>query len=180
VAILGVVVVVWLTGRPTGGGSGQAAGGVRAVGQLAPPVRLPSTTGQTIDLAGFRGKRNVLLYFYEHAGWSPCEAQLVELQRTKATFQVEGTEVFAVTVQDLATSRAMAERLSVDVPILSDASTQVARSFGIYDLPGSMGPFSTHSFWLIDRQGRIRFREVSLEMHVPFRKVEQAVAGLKA
>jgi hypothetical protein len=68
VAILGVVVVVWLTGRPTGGGSGQAAGGVRAVGQLAPPVRLPSTTGQTIDLAGFRGKRNVLLYFYEHAG----------------------------------------------------------------------------------------------------------------
>jgi peroxiredoxin len=88
--------------------------------------------------------------------------------------------VFAVTVQDLATSRAMAERLSVDVPILSDTSTQVARSFGIYDLPGSMGPFSTHSFWLIDRQGRIRFREVSLEMHVPFRKVEQAVAGLKA
>jgi peroxiredoxin len=88
--------------------------------------------------------------------------------------------VFAITVQDLATSREMAERLGVDVPILSDTSTQVARSFGIYDLPGSMGPFSTHSFWLIDRQGRIRFREVSLEMHVPFGKVEQAVAGLKA
>ena len=87
--------------------------------------------------------------------------------------------MFAVTVQDRATSRAMAERLGVDVPILSDTSTQVARSFGIYDLPGSMGPFSTHSFWLIDRQGRIRFREVSLEMHVPFGKVEQAVAALR-
>jgi peroxiredoxin len=88
--------------------------------------------------------------------------------------------VFAVTVQDLQTSRALAARLGVDVPILSDTSTQVARAFGIYDLPGSMGPFSTHSFWLIDRQGRIRFREVSLEMHVPFGKVERAVAGLKA
>jgi peroxiredoxin len=74
----------------------------------------------------------------------------------------------------------MAARLGVDVPILSDTSTQVARAFGIYNLPGSMGPFSTHSFWLIDRQGRIRFREVSLEMHVPFGKVEQAVAGLKS
>ena len=83
-------------------------------------------------------------------------------------------------MQDLATSRAMATQLGVDVPILSDTSTQVARAFGIYDLPGSMGPFSTHSFWLIDRQGRIRFREVSLEMHVPFGKVEQAVAGVKA
>jgi len=88
--------------------------------------------------------------------------------------------VFAVTVQDLDTSRDMAERLGVDVPILADTSTQVARAFGIYDLPGSMGPFSTHSFWLIDRDGRIRFREVSLEMHVPFGKVQDAVAGLKA
>jgi peroxiredoxin len=83
-------------------------------------------------------------------------------------------------VQDLDTSREMAERLGVDVPILADTSTQVARAFGIYDLPGSMGPFSTHSFWLIDRDGRIRFREVSLEMHVPFSQVQQAVAGLKA
>jgi peroxiredoxin len=74
----------------------------------------------------------------------------------------------------------MAERLGVDVPILADTSTQVARAFGIYDLPGSMGPFSTHSFWLLDRDGRIRFREVSLEMHVPFARVEQAVAALKA
>ena len=88
--------------------------------------------------------------------------------------------MFAVTVQDLRTSREMAERLGVDVPILADTSTQVARAFGIYDLPGSMGPFSTHSFWLLDRDGRIRFREVSLEMHVPFAKVEQAVAALKA
>ena len=88
--------------------------------------------------------------------------------------------MFAVTVQDLDTSREMAARLGVDVPILADTSTQVARSFGIYDLPGSMGPFSTHSFWLLDRDGRIRFREVSLEMHVPFGKVQEAVAAQKA
>jgi hypothetical protein len=68
VVVLGVAAVVWLTGRP-GGGSGQpAAGGVRAVGEAAPAVRLPSTSGQTVDVASFRGKRNVLLYFYEHAG----------------------------------------------------------------------------------------------------------------
>jgi hypothetical protein len=69
VAVLGVVAIVWLTGRPSGGDrNGEPASGVRAVGQPAPPVRLPATTGQTIDLAGFRNKRNVLLYFYEHAG----------------------------------------------------------------------------------------------------------------
>ena len=65
---LGDVGVVWLTGGSGGGGGQQPAGSVRAVGEAVPPVRLPATTGQTVDVAGFRGKRNVLLYFYEHAG----------------------------------------------------------------------------------------------------------------
>jgi hypothetical protein len=68
VVVLGVVAVNWLTGRQDGGSSAQPEGGVRAVGEAAPPVRLPSTTGQTVDVTSFRGKRNVLLYFYEHAG----------------------------------------------------------------------------------------------------------------
>ena len=38
---LGVVTVVWFAGRPDGE-SGQPAGGVRAVGEVAPPVRLPA------------------------------------------------------------------------------------------------------------------------------------------
>ena len=68
VVVLGVVAVVWLTGRQDGGSSAQPEGGVRAVGEAAPPVRLASTSGQTVDVATFRGERNVLLYFYEHAG----------------------------------------------------------------------------------------------------------------
>jgi hypothetical protein len=68
VVVVGVVAVIWLTGRQDGGSSAQPEGGVRAVGEAAPPVRLPATTGQTVDVTSFRGKRNVLLYFYEHAG----------------------------------------------------------------------------------------------------------------
>lgn len=83
--------------------------------------------------------------------------------------------VFAASVQDLATSRELVERLGVAVPVLSDESHSVASAFGIYDLPGSMGPFSTHSFWLIDRDGTVRFSQVSLEMNVPFDQVRAAV-----
>ena len=85
--------------------------------------------------------------------------------------------MFAASVQDPGTSREMAKRLGVDIPILADTSASVAKAFGIYDLPGSMGPFSTHSFWLLDRGGQIRFRQVSLEMNVPFDQVERAVAS---
>ncbi len=81
-----------------------------------------------------------------------------------------------MSVEDLDTSQDMAERLGVDVPILADTSKSVAKAFKIYDLPGGMGPFSTHSFWLIDELGTIRYRDASLEMHVPFAEVEAAVA----
>ncbi len=86
--------------------------------------------------------------------------------------------MFAVSVQDLKVSQGLAERLHLDLPILSDTDATLAKAFGIYDLPGSMGPFSTHSFWLIDQKGVIAFREVSLEMHVPFDHVQQAVDAL--
>ncbi len=81
-----------------------------------------------------------------------------------------------MSVEDLDTSRELAQKLDVDVPILADTSKSVAQAFEIYDLPGGMGPFSTHSFWLIDESGTIRYRDASLEMHVPFAQVEAAVA----
>ncbi len=96
----------------------------------------------------------------------------------KDKFEAQGTQVFAASVQDLATSTEMADRLDVDIPILADRDHQVAEAFGIYNLPGSMGPFSTHSFWLIDRDGQIRWSEVSLEMYVPFDRLRAAVGSL--
>ena len=54
----------------------QAGSGVTGVprssplpeGVAAPPVVLPTTNGGTFNLADYRGKTNVLIYFYEHAG----------------------------------------------------------------------------------------------------------------
>ena len=37
-------------------------------GAAAPAVVLPMSAGGTFNLADYRGKSNVLIYFYEHAG----------------------------------------------------------------------------------------------------------------
>jgi cytochrome oxidase Cu insertion factor (SCO1/SenC/PrrC family) len=67
VAFVALVALGVALGSRDGNDSKEAAGSVRQ-GEVAPAVRLPATTGDTIDLADYRGKRNVLLYFYEHAG----------------------------------------------------------------------------------------------------------------
>lgn len=67
-ALVGVGLVALVVGLGARKGGGSASGGVLAEGSRAPRVVLASTTGEKVDLARFRGKRNVLLYFYEHAG----------------------------------------------------------------------------------------------------------------
>ena len=71
VAAVGVEVVALTRGESAEAPSASqpgGSGGTLSVGAAAPAVALESTDGDVVDLEGFRGKRDVLLYFYEHAG----------------------------------------------------------------------------------------------------------------
>lgn len=65
VATAGIAVVFILFPRGQGQPRG-ADGGL--TGQEAPAFTLNSTAGVPVSLASYRGKKNVLLYWYEHAG----------------------------------------------------------------------------------------------------------------
>lgn len=67
VAVAVLAVGLFTTSRSSKNDKAVDATGPATVAR-APAVVLPATTGETVDLAAFRGKRNVLLYFYEHAG----------------------------------------------------------------------------------------------------------------
>lgn len=61
-AAFGVVAV--FVGLTQFNGPGEGA----QEGKAAPSFDLPSTTGERVSLSDYRGKSNVLLYFYEHPG----------------------------------------------------------------------------------------------------------------
>ena len=66
VVVAGALLSLVLYSRANDGASGASS--TLAVGAIAPDVRLPASDGSTVDLQAARGKRNVLLYYYEHAG----------------------------------------------------------------------------------------------------------------
>jgi len=71
VIVAAAVGVVALGGGPSAEAPESASsvtGATLSVGDAAPPVALASTSGELVELEAFRGKRDVLLYFYEHAG----------------------------------------------------------------------------------------------------------------
>ncbi len=54
--------------KPPAGSSGTQGGFGNEIGQMAPDFTLNSTAGKPVHLGAYRGQRNVLIYFYEHAG----------------------------------------------------------------------------------------------------------------
>jgi hypothetical protein len=55
--------VVGLLALACGGGSTRSAGASPQAGSVAPGFSLPSAQGATVSLAGFHGRKPVLLYF---------------------------------------------------------------------------------------------------------------------
>ena len=102
-------------------------------GQRMPRLTVPRVGGGEIglpdDLAGSFGV--VLIY---RGAWCPyCNAQLAGFARAAATFEELGVKVVALSVDDEATSAALAEKRHLEFPMghSADADT-VARVTGAY------------------------------------------------
>lgn len=102
----------------------------------------------------------------------------MQLQRRQEKFAAEhDTKVVAATVQDMETTKALAEELGIEYPIMTDTGHEVSEAYGVYNLPGGMGEFSAHSMFLIDKQGQVQWSELSVpEMYVQPDTIEQRVA----
>ena len=96
----------------------------------------------------------------------------------KDQFAGMNTEIVAGTVQPLGITAPLAKELKITYPIMSDTDHKVSQAYGVYNTPGGMGAFSTHSIFLIDTQGDIHWSKVSLEMYIDPAEITQQVTDL--
>lgn len=149
--IAGLVALGWVTrDRPA----------AHATGALAPALRLPLLDGDTADLAGYRG-RVVLLNLW--ATWCPpCITELPSMQRVYEAYADDGLVILAVAVDALPGERQadgrivgvvseFVDRFGLTFDVALDPTGGTERLLGVNYLPTT---------FLIDRDGRIRVREV--------------------
>ena len=171
--VLALAAIYWLNGarNPVGFSAASqsaprdpAAGkyafevGKPAPGARAPSIRLPSTSGETFDLASLRGRR-VLLYFQEGIMCQPCWDQLKDIESNRERFRTLGIDaVVSITSDpiDALKQKAANERLST--PVLSDADLAVSKAYDTNSY-GMMGRSRNgHSFIVVDKDGKILWR----------------------
>ena len=144
------------------GGSGYPyAVGTPAPGVPAPEIKLPATTGGTFDLAAYKGKAPVLLYFQEGLTCQPCWDQIAAIQKDRAKFRALGiTTIVSITTDRLDLIRQKAKDEGLTIPILSDSTNRVSDAYDArtYSMTWMTPHRDGHTFVLVGKDGRILWR----------------------
>jgi len=131
---------------------------VPEVGQPAPDFLLKGPGGTSYSLSEYRGGQNVLIVFFPLAFSPVCSHQLPEVQRQLPRFERADTQVLGISVDSHWANAAFARSLGLTFPLLSDWRNEASRAYGVW-LPDS--GYSNRASFLVDKQGRILWREVS-------------------
>lgn len=103
------------------------------IGEMAPDFALASTHGGEVSLAGFRGSKRVMLAFFPAAFTGTCTAEMCEFTEDFSRYADRGTEVLAISGDQLPALKAFAAQEKIGVPMLSDARREVSRAYGVHD-----------------------------------------------
>ena len=119
-------------------------------GDPAPDFSLPGSDGRTYRLKELAG-RPVVLAWFPKAFTGGCTAECKSLSALGDEFKRLGVSQFAASVDAVGANTRFAESLALSYPILSDATKEVARAYGV------LGPSGFASRWTfyIGADGRI-------------------------
>jgi peroxiredoxin Q/BCP len=141
------------------------------VGRAAPDFELPSHLGDTVRLKDFRGKKNVVLYFYPKDDTPGCTREACDLRDDHPRLAGEDVVVLGVSKDPVESHVRFAQKYELPFPLLSDAGSAVSESYGVWkekSLYGRRSMGIERTTFLIDKQGVLRkvFPHVKVEGHV--------------
>ncbi len=108
-------------------------------GDNAPSFSLPDQNGETVSLADFIGKKQVLVYFYPKAMTPGCTVQAQGLRDSKSELDKLNTVVFGISPDESKRLDKFCQRDELNFTLLSDVDHKVADDFGVWGLKKFMG-----------------------------------------
>ncbi len=144
------------------------------VGDAAPDFELPGTGQKTYRLSDYRG-RKVILAFYPGDFTAVCTKQFCSYRDQGEELDGLGAEVLGISPQSVDSHERFAEEKRLNVPLLADEDKEVARAYGVL-----AGPMVRRAIFIVDEQGTIRHRKVTLAglTYESVDDLQQAVAAL--
>ena len=102
------------------------------VGNLAPSFKAENEAGEEVSLKDFKGKKNVVLYFYPKAMTPGCTVQACSLRDNKKAFEKLDTVVLGMSPDPVKSLVKFIEKEKLNFTLLSDVDHAIAEKYGVW------------------------------------------------
>ena len=132
-------------------------------GTAAPDFTAQTTTGKTVHLGDFHGKK-LVLYFYPKDDTPGCTVEACGLRDEYQKIREQGAEVLGVSVDSTASHQKFTEKYHLPFLLLADTDKSVSKAYGVLNEKSNT---SRRVTFLIDEHGKIlkTFQTVKPDQH---------------
>lgn len=142
-------------------------------GDAAPDFELNDQDGKRVQLADFRRKSAVVLYFYPKDDTSGCTKQACSFRDQFAAFRRADAQVLGISSDSEESHRKFRAKYDLPFPLLSDAGGRVRKLYGVRS---TLGLIPGRETFVIDGNGTIR--HVFNSQFKPEDHIRQALSAL--
>ena len=126
------------------------------VGQLAPTFVLPDADMESIDIAKYQGKNNVILFFYPRDDTPACTLEATDFSDHEEEFSKLGCTVMGISRDECIKHAEFRDKHGISVRLLSDSEGTACKQYGVWqakEVDGVKKFGIVRSTFVIDKQG---------------------------
>ena len=134
-------------------------------------IKLDCDDGKSYSLSDFKGRSQVVLYFYPKDDTPGCTREACAFRDSLSTLNESGVQVLGVSNDDVESHSKFRSKYSLNFPLLADIDGHVSREYGVYklfDFDGQKEWGIERSTFVIGKDGKVKkaFRKVKVDGHV--------------
>ncbi len=129
------------------------------VGRFAPDINLPDADMEMVRLSNYRGKKNLVIYFYSKDDTPGCTAQALEYSDLEDKFADIGTVILGVSRDDCLSHGSFRDKHGITVRLLSDSESEACRKYDVLrekEINGKTKTGILRSTFIIDMNGVLK------------------------
>ena len=126
--------------------------------QPAPDFSSLNQDEETVTLSQYRGKNNVVLYFYPKDDTPGCTTEAMEFTALIEDFAAADTVILGVSKDTCEKHRKFIKKRELKVELISDTSGEICEKYGVWMLKKFMGKEYmgiNRSTFVIDKEGNL-------------------------
>ena len=126
--------------------------------QAAPAFSMPDQNGDKVSLDDYRGKQNVVLYFYPRDDTPGCTIEANQFTALIDKFAAADTRVFGVSKDSCESHRQFIGKFGLKVGLLADTDGQLCDAYGVWQEKEKNGVKKmgiVRSTFIIDKAGQL-------------------------